>query len=262
MISIVVPTFNRSHLLIETVKSILNQTYKDFELIVISDGSTDNTKKEILKIHDSRLKFIELEKNYGYPAKARNVGIKQSKGEYIALCDDDDIWNEDKLKQQVIFLEKGYSIVFTNHFLIGNLKKNFLRSIYNNFVLPIIINVFPKHISYYLLSVSNPIMNSSVIVSKKYFYKNKFIEDLKYRASEDYEMWIRLFIMSNPYYIKNELVGYRTHDFNISNNYLSNLERCLMIFKSLKSKNIYYLIFKIIGIINFTLRIKYTKWKQ
>ena len=105
-------------------------------------------------------------------------------------------------------------------------------------------------------------MNSSVIVSKKYFYKNKFIEDLKYRASEDYEMWIRLFIMSNPYYIKNELVGYRTHDFNISNNYLSNLERCLMIFKSLKSKNIYYLIFKIIGIINFTLRIKYTKWKQ
>ena len=92
LISIIVPTYNRVSLLIETVNSILAQTYEDFEIIVISDGSTDNTQKEISKIKDSRLKFIQLKKNYGYPAKARNEGIKFSKGKFIAFCDDDDLW--------------------------------------------------------------------------------------------------------------------------------------------------------------------------
>ena len=92
-VSIIIPTYNRANLLPRAIKSVLSQTFKDFELIVINDGSTDNTEEVIKKFQkkDERIKYILHKDNKG-EAAARNTGIRIAKGEYIASHDSDDEW--------------------------------------------------------------------------------------------------------------------------------------------------------------------------
>lgn len=99
MVSVIIPAYNRADKILPAVESVLNQTYTDLELIIVDDGSGDNTKEVIESINDSRLKYVRQE-NAGACA-ARNNGIKQAKGEYIAFHDSDDIWHSDKLKKQM-----------------------------------------------------------------------------------------------------------------------------------------------------------------
>lgn len=254
LISIIVPTYNRVSLLIETVNSILAQTYEDFEIIVISDGSTDNTQKEISKIKDSRLKFIQLKKNYGYPAKARNEGIKISKGKFIAFCDDDDLWETDKLQRQVEKIEKGYNFIFTNYSILKS-DKNPLKKLYHNFIISFLFNKLNKKISFLFLSFSNPIVNSSVLLEKRLIIKIMFNESIAFRASEDYQTWINIFDITNPCYIKDELVIYRVHENNISINFAANLKRCVLVFKNFKPNNLNQKIFKLLGIFFYSIRV-------
>jgi len=90
-VSVIIPTRNRANLLSRAIKSVLNQTFRNFELIIVDDESTDNTKKVVKNFQkkDSRIKYIFL-KNHKGVARARNTGIKNSKGEYIAFLDDDE----------------------------------------------------------------------------------------------------------------------------------------------------------------------------
>ena len=83
-----------------SLTSILNQTYKNIEIIVVDDGSTDNIKKIIYKINDNRIRYIKLKKNNG-PSYARNFGIKKAKGEFISFQDSDDIYLKEKLEKQI-----------------------------------------------------------------------------------------------------------------------------------------------------------------
>lgn len=258
LISIIIPTYNRVQFLIETIDSILSQTYSNFELIIVSDGSNDNTKQKVNQIKDPRIKFIELEKNYGYPAKARNEGIKISKGEYIALCDDDDLWEKNKLENQLEFIKRGYDFIFTNSKFIKS-KKSFPKKFYSTFFIYFFINILNKIFSYFFLFLTNPIVNSSVLISKKYLINNPFNESIIYRASEDYLLWIQIYQKTNPFYINKELVNYRFHENNISNDLLANLNRCLLIFKNLNSENTYQKLFKIFAIFFYSLRIFITK---
>jgi len=110
LISIICPTYNRCDLLLErAVKSVLNQTYKNFEFLIISDGSTDNTGPEIKKIKDSRIKFFEIIRKKKYPesienhwycgpVNAINHGLKRMTGDWICRIDDDDIWTNDHIE--------------------------------------------------------------------------------------------------------------------------------------------------------------------
>jgi glycosyltransferase involved in cell wall biosynthesis len=97
-ISVIIPTYNSAHYLGEAIKSVLAQTYKDLEIIVIDDGSTDNTK-EIVKTYADRIIFLQ-QANSG-PAKARNFGIQKSSGEFVAFLDADDVWYPEKLERQM-----------------------------------------------------------------------------------------------------------------------------------------------------------------
>lgn len=99
LISVIIPTYNRVSCLTKSINSVLNQTYKNLELIVVDDGSTDDTKNVISSIKDFRLKYIKLNKNYG-PSRARNVGIKKATGLLVTFNDSDDIWHYDKLEKQ------------------------------------------------------------------------------------------------------------------------------------------------------------------
>lgn len=254
LVSIIIPTYNRISFLIETVNSILSQTYNDLELIIISDGSTDNTKEQILKIVDSRIQFFELDRNYGYPARARNEGIKLSTGDLIAFCDDDDLWESDKLERQINLINQGYDFIFTN-FKFLDLTKNFVKKMYLKFIISFVINKSNNTISYLFLSLTNPIVNSSVLVNRNLISQIKFNESILYRASEDYHLWIHIYPNSKPFYLNQELVKYRVHDNNISSDFSSNLLRCLLIFRDFVPLNPIQIIFKNFGIFFYGTRI-------
>ena len=105
LVSIVLPTYNRAHFIKRSVDSILRQTFRDFELLIVDDGSTDNTHEIINSIDDDRLSYIKLVINKGQ-STARNVGIKAAKGVWVAFQDSDDIWLDTKLEKQVKAAEK------------------------------------------------------------------------------------------------------------------------------------------------------------
>lgn len=104
-VSIIIPTFNRAYLLARAIESVLAQTYKDFEIVVIDDASTDNTKEVVKSFDDKNIQYIYHKKNMG-GAAARNTGIKIARGYYIAFLDDDDEWLGNKLEKQVEAMKK------------------------------------------------------------------------------------------------------------------------------------------------------------
>jgi len=117
LVSIITPSYNSSRFIVECVNSVISQTFQNWEMIVIDDYSNDNSRDIIseLSAKDERIKYIFLEENIG-AAEARNVAIKQSKGKYIAFLDSDDIWNEDKLENQIAFMnEKDIAFSFTSY---------------------------------------------------------------------------------------------------------------------------------------------------
>ncbi len=104
-VSVIIPTYNRANLVSRAIKSVLNQTYQDFEIIVVDDCSEDNTEEIVKSFNDSRIRYIKHKKNKGGSA-ARNTGIKRARGKYIAFLDDDDEWLPSKLEKQIMLFEK------------------------------------------------------------------------------------------------------------------------------------------------------------
>lgn len=115
LVSVIIPTYNRAHLLDISVKSVLNQSLRDFELLIIDDGSTDNTREKVLSFNDERIRYI-YKKNSGV-ASARNVGINAAEGEYIAFLDDDDRWPQNFLETMVGGLQgrKEFGLAYCRH---------------------------------------------------------------------------------------------------------------------------------------------------
>ncbi|MBK9161531.1 MAG: glycosyltransferase [Nitrosomonadales bacterium] len=208
MVSVVVPTHNRKELLSETLRSILHQTFRDFELIVVSDGSTDGTDEMVSSIADTRVRLIRQEKS-GQPAKPRNTGIREARGKYVALCDDDDIWVQDKLAIQVDAMEHNgeVGLCYTNGQVLRNgvLGERPLnrRKIFNN--------------HFYELLKGNVIPNSSVLIRRSVFDRVGFINtDPVWRGIEDYEFWLRVAHEFPLLYIDQPLIQYRVHSNNIT----------------------------------------------
>jgi len=98
-VSVIIPVYNGEKTIAETIKSVLNQTFSDFELIIINDGSTDGTEQVVSNFSDKRIKLINI-KNSG-PSAARNKGIEEAKGEYVSFIDSDDLWSQDKIEKQL-----------------------------------------------------------------------------------------------------------------------------------------------------------------
>ena len=112
--SIILPTFNRAHILPKAINSVLNQSFKDFELLIIDDGSTDGTEEIVKGFNDKRIKYFKNKENLGIQ-KSLNIGLKMAQGKYIARIDDDVEWvDKDKLKRQVEFLDNN-----PDYFLVG-----------------------------------------------------------------------------------------------------------------------------------------------
>jgi len=119
VVSVILPTYNRAHTIGTVVESVLNQTYDQFELHIIDDGSTDNTPSIIKKFDDHRIQFTRFERNKGANI-ARNKGIQNADGDYIAFIDSDDSWHPEKLERQVRIMENApdsTGVVYTGYWL-------------------------------------------------------------------------------------------------------------------------------------------------
>ncbi|MCM1173595.1 MAG: glycosyltransferase family 2 protein [Blautia sp.] len=102
-VSVIIPTYNRADVLKTSIQSVLQQTYSDFELLIVDDGSTDNTNMMVESLNDARIRYLRMPQNRGVAA-ARNEGIRQAEYSYIAFQDSDDYWKPEKLEKQMAFL--------------------------------------------------------------------------------------------------------------------------------------------------------------
>ena len=104
-VSVILPTYNRGEMIKKTIESVLYQTFPDFELIVVDDGSTDCTEDVVKSIADTRIRYVKLSDNRGVSA-ARNKGIELARGEWVAFQDSDDLWDKDKLRKQMNYAKE------------------------------------------------------------------------------------------------------------------------------------------------------------
>ena len=207
-ISVIIPTYNREKLIGNSIKSVLNQTYKNLEIIVVDDGSTDNTKVVVDKIKDSRIKYIKLIKNTG-GSNARNVGILNAKGKYISFQDSDDIYYPDKLETQLknIINKKTdldfckIKVAFKNSYLFfpNNMQE---KSISNN-------NIFNE-----LISKGNFISTQAILVEKNFV--KKFLFDPFIPRLQDYDLILRMIPKVKISYTKKVLVELHKSNDSIS----------------------------------------------
>ena len=189
LVSVIIPTFNRFELVQKAIHSVLNQTYKNIELIVVDDCSTDNRYSTF--INSSKFKFIQLQKHSGLPAVLRNLGIKESKGDWIAFLDDDDFFMPNKIDIQAQ-LTNQYDFLCCDAYCDENLKQKYAKGLYLK-----ILNKFnPKntnHLDFDIIQNHNLIINSSVLVKKDLLIKTDLItENIEHRRIEDYHTWLKL----------------------------------------------------------------------
>ncbi len=115
LVSIIMPSWNTERFIAETIQSVINQTYTNWELIIVDDCSSDNTDEVVASFKDERIKYLHNEKNSG-AALTRNKALREAKGEWIAFLDSDDLWSSNKLEKQVAFMAKnGYHFSYTNY---------------------------------------------------------------------------------------------------------------------------------------------------
>ena len=126
LVSVITPSYNSEKFISKTIESVINQTYKNWEMIIVDDCSTDKSNKIIENYikKDNRIKFLKLEKNMG-PAVARNTAIREAKGRYIAFLDSDDIWLPEKLEKQLEFMNKNdLAFTYSSYYLINEEEKH------------------------------------------------------------------------------------------------------------------------------------------
>lgn len=223
LVSVVIPAFNAEKYIKETIDSVLKQTCKDFEIIVVDDGSTDKTKK-ILEQYIDRINYI-FQENSG-PSKARNTGIKIAKGEYIAFLDADDLWPKSKLALQVDFMElhPDIDMVFADMMTFnqdGVILKSYLKNIKReNFYNILLQEQHELKDPFLMLLRANFIPTGTVMVRRGMLEKYNIKFDENISSVEDLDYWMRVSIFSKIGFIPEILKRKREHEENISKNLL------------------------------------------
>jgi len=233
-VTVIIPTYNRAHLVCRAIQIVLNQTYKDFELIIVDDGSTDNTEDIIkeFKKKDERIKYIRHKKNKGGSA-ARNTGIKAAKGEYIAFQDSDDEWLPEKLKKQMEIFKNTSSkigVVYTGFWRIKDNKKTYIPQSW----------VKQKNGNIYSEILKGNFVGTPTILTKKKCFKKVGSFDERLPQLQDWELVIRLSKYYNFKCIDEPLLtSYYTTD-SISANHKALIEALeLILVKHYKNFNNY-----------------------
>lgn len=209
-VSVIIPTRNRAGMLQAAVASVLNQSFGDFELIIVDDGSEDNTRDVLCRFHDPRIRYIRHSENHG-EAASRNTGVSHSEGAYVAFLDDDDQWLPEKLRLQLDLMEKsppttgavysGFQVIdMARGVTLGEWIPKKRGDIYKD------------------LAFDNFVGTPSTVLLRRECFCRAGLFDEGIAYSLDYDMWIRVAREFHFDYIVKPLVKYHFHVDQISNN--------------------------------------------
>jgi glycosyltransferase involved in cell wall biosynthesis len=212
-VSIILPTYNGAKYIKQAIESILTQSYPLWELIILNDGSSDNTEnivKEYIN-KDKRIIYLKDEINLGVQ-KSLNKGLKEARGEYIARIDDDDEWiNKDKLQKQVKFLDDNhdYVLIGTNGIVVDEKRKKL-----TDYDVP-----ETDELIRISMLLKNPFIQSSILTRKNILLEiGGYSEEKNIKNIEDYQLSLRIGLQGKLYNMKEPMVMYMIREGNISSN--------------------------------------------
>lgn len=229
LISVIIPTHNRANLLKKAIKSVLVQTFQNFEMIVADDSSTDDTKKVVKGFKDKRIKYFLKKRFPNTPAATRNDGIKKAKGKYIAFLDDDDEWLPKKLEIQLRYFKENpkVGLIHTKYYDVYNGKK-----------------IEKKDIGC-----------STVMIKKECIDKYGFFDE-KLICAEDRDLWMRIMKKYEKIFINEVLVVHKIHKKQVSSNIKAKIKSeeyfIEKYYKELEEKNILWVYFYRLGSLYFS----------
>lgn len=216
MVSVIMPAYNGARYIAESIRSVLDQTHANFELLVVDDGSTDGTGEIVRAIQatDERVKYA-FQENRGQ-AHARNTAIKSARGELLAFLDQDDLWMKEKLELQVEVMSRtGADVVFSDGFIFGEDDAGGAGVSFAT-----VTGKFEgaRMFNYLFLERSIPVL--SVLLRKAALDKVGLLEeDARYQNSDDYDLWLRLAASGAAFFgMREKLVRYRAHPQQASAN--------------------------------------------
>ena len=205
MISIVIPLYNKEKQIQKTLKSVLLQTYQDFEIVIVNDGSTDSSVQHVLEVKDKRIRLFHQE-NAGVSA-ARNKGIKKSKGDLIAFLDADDEWDPEYLQTQINLIQKYPQChEYACNYVIKDMQGSITKTIINN--LPFKNNDGYLTNYFEVASHSNPPLWTSTIVVRKSAIEDVGGFPIGIKSGEDLITWAKLAIKYQIAYNKKALASF------------------------------------------------------
>ena len=226
LISVIIPYYKKKEYIISSINSVLNQTYKNLEIIIIYDdlNKEDLNLLKKIKKKDKRIKIYINKKNLG-AGRSRNKGIKLSKGIFVAFLDSDDLWKKNKLKKQIFFMKKNrinashtsYTIINSNNKIIGSRNA--------------------KDMSYKLLLKSCDIGLSTVVLKKEIITSKIKFANIK--TKEDYVLWLKITFNNNKIFaLKDNLTKWRKLEDSLSSSKLQKIYDGYLVYRKYMNFNL------------------------
>lgn len=226
LVSIIMPSYNTANFITETIRSVLAQTYTNWELIIVDDCSNDNTDEVVSKfLSDTRIRYIKNEHNSG-AAISRNRALRKAKGKWIAFLDSDDLWMQDKLEKQIAFMQdNGYHFSYTNYIEIDE------KMIPNGKRV-----TGPKRIS------KHGIYNYCWMGCLTVMYDAEAIGVIQIadiKKNNDYAMWLKVCKKADCFLLDETLAKYRKRSGSISNHrYMKLIKWHYRLYREAEKKNL------------------------
>src|ERR1044071_4471000 len=219
-ISVIMPAYNAERYVAESIRSVVGQTYADWELLVVDDGSTDGTAEVVqgLAAADGRVKY--LSQPQGGQGKARNAGIRASGGELVAFLDSDDLWEPEKLALQVAALEEsGADVIFSDAFIFSGDETADEGLTFSKICPDFIYGGREGAEAFRLLFAYNRIPTLTVLARRRVLDEvGLFVEEREYQNCEDYDLWLKLAAHGATFFgMREKLARYRRHTSSMMN---------------------------------------------
>lgn len=234
-VSVVIPAYNAMQYIEKTLNSVFQQTFTDYEILIINDGSKDNIIEWVNQIEDARVRLI-TQANQGLPG-ARNTGIKHAVGEYIAFLDADDLWESSKLEKQVRYLDRHPEVgLVSSRVILIDQEDQFLYDV----GVP-----ETERIPLEKLLVANLILCGSTPLVRRECFEASGVFDPYLRSAEDWDMWIRIAVRYPIAAILEPLVLYRQHTNNMSKDFTlmtSQVEKFMQNVRTVVPSRLHYLL--------------------
>lgn len=234
-VSIIVPVYNAANYIEQTIQSVLAQDYENWELILVENGSADDSVAKIQAFDDKRIRLIIMDGNAG-AANARNEGMRQATGTYVGYVDADDLWRPDKLSRQIAFMnEKNAAFSFTGY-EFGDENANPTGKIVR----------VPETLSYRQALSNTTIFTSTVLFDTRLIEKDKlYMPNVK---SEDSALWFQILREgATAYGLDENLVIYRRPANSLSSNKLEAMRRIWNLYRKQEKLNIFYSMYLFVG---------------